>query len=181
MSRRRLAAIAAIVLAAATVVLAIVVAIEDFPQGVWVVLCLFVAAAAAWFGLVRRGPARLASLVVAALALAGGIVLIATHGRLIEDLAVLAGAVLSLAAARAAFVVHARCRTRARPSEPSSSTTPSRAVARPSGSTSRTRRGPATSSRSSLPAATISSRWSATRWLAAPTVWRWPVGTALRR
>ena len=33
--------------------------------------------------------------------------LIATHGRLIEDLAVLAGAVLSLAAARAAFVVHA--------------------------------------------------------------------------
>ena len=106
MSRRRLAAIAAIVLAAATVVLAIVVAIEDFPQGVWVVLCLFVAAAAAWFGLVRRGPARLASLVVAALALAGGIVLIATHGRLIEDLAVLAGAVLSLGAARAAFVVH---------------------------------------------------------------------------
>jgi diacylglycerol kinase family enzyme len=106
MSRRRLAAIAAIVLAAATVVLAIVVAIEDFPQGVWVVLCLLVAAAAAWFGLVRRGPARLASLVVAALALAGEIVLIATHGRLIEDLAVLAGAVLSLAAARAAFVVH---------------------------------------------------------------------------
>ena len=106
MSRRRLAAIAAIVLAAATVVLAIVVAIEDFPQGVWVVLCLFVAAAAAWFGLVRRGPARLASLVVAAFALAGGIVLIATHGRLIEDLAVLAGAVLSLGAARAAFVVH---------------------------------------------------------------------------
>ena len=106
MSRRRLAAIAAIVLAAATVVLAIVVAIEDFPQGVWVVLCLFGAAAAAWFGLVRRGPARLASLVVAALALAGGIVLIATHGRLIEDLAVLAGAVLSLGAARAAFVVH---------------------------------------------------------------------------
>ena len=106
MSRRRLAAIAAIVLAAATVVLAIVVAIEDFPQGVWVVLCLFVAAAAAWFGLVRRGPARLASLVVAALAHAGGIVLIATHGRLIEDLAVLAGAVLSLGAARAAFVVH---------------------------------------------------------------------------
>ena len=106
MSRRRLAAIAAIVLAAATVVLAIVVAIEDFPQGVWVVLCLLVAAAAAWFGLVRRGAARLASLVVAALALAGGIVLIATHGRLIEDLVVLAGAVLSLGAARAAFVVH---------------------------------------------------------------------------
>jgi diacylglycerol kinase family enzyme len=106
MSRRQAAAIAAIVLAAATVVLAVVVAIEDFPQGVWVVLCLLVAAAAAWFGLVRRGPARLAGLVVAVLALAGGIALIWTHGRLIEDLLVLAGVVLSLGAARAAFVVH---------------------------------------------------------------------------
>jgi predicted polyphosphate/ATP-dependent NAD kinase len=106
MSRRRLAAITAIILAAATVVLAIVVAIDDFPWGVWVVLCLLAAAAAAWFGLVRRSLARLVGLVIAALALAGGLVLVATHGRLVEDLAVLAGAVLSLGAARAAFVVH---------------------------------------------------------------------------
>ena len=50
MSRRRLAAIAAIVLAAATVVLAVVVAITDFPQGVGVLGCVAVALAAAWFG-----------------------------------------------------------------------------------------------------------------------------------
>jgi diacylglycerol kinase family enzyme len=106
MSRRRLAAVAAIVLAIATVVFAIVVAIEDFPQGVWVVLCLLVAAAATWYGLIRRGLARVAGLTVAAVGLAGAIVLITAHGRLVEDLVVLVGAVLSLGAARAAFVVH---------------------------------------------------------------------------
>ena len=106
MSRRRLAAIAAIVLAAATAVLAIIVAIQDFPQGVWVVLCLLVAAAAAWYALVRRGIARIAGLTIAVLALAGAIVLIAGHHRLVEDIAVLVGVFLSLGAARAAFVVH---------------------------------------------------------------------------
>ncbi len=106
MSRRQAAASAAIVLAVATVAFGIVVAIEDFPQGVWVVLCLLVAAAATWYGLVRRGPARVAGLAIAVLALAGAIALIATHGRLIEDLVVLVGALLSLGAARAAFVVH---------------------------------------------------------------------------
>jgi diacylglycerol kinase family enzyme len=106
MSRNRLAAVTAIVLALATAVLAIVVAIEDFPWGVWVVLCLLATAAAAWYGLVRRGAARLTGLTVAAVALAGAIVLIATHGRLIDDLVVLAGLLLTLGASRAAFVVH---------------------------------------------------------------------------
>jgi diacylglycerol kinase family enzyme len=106
MSRPRLAAIASIVLAAATAVFAIVVALEDFPQGAWVALCLLVAAAAAWFGVLRRGPARVLGLAVAALGLAGAIALFATHHRLIEDVAILVGALLSLGAARAAFVVH---------------------------------------------------------------------------
>jgi diacylglycerol kinase family enzyme len=50
--------------------------------------------------------ARLAGLTVAVIALAGAIVLIATHGRLIDDLLVLAGLLLTLGASRAAFVVH---------------------------------------------------------------------------
>jgi diacylglycerol kinase family enzyme len=106
MSRRRLAAFAAIVLGAATVAFAILVAIEDFPQGVWVALCLIVAVAAAWYGLVRRGAARVAGLTIAVLAIAGSIVLFATHGRVVEDFVVLAGVLLTLGAARAAFVVH---------------------------------------------------------------------------
>jgi diacylglycerol kinase family enzyme len=106
MSRRQAAAIAAILLGVATVVFAIVVAIEDFPWGGWVVLCLLVAAGAGWYGLVRRGVARLAGVAIAAVALAGAVVLIATHGNLVNDLVVLAGALLALGAARAAFVVH---------------------------------------------------------------------------
>jgi diacylglycerol kinase family enzyme len=106
MSRPRVAAIAAIFLSAATAVFAIVVAIEDFPQGVWLGLSLLLAAAAAWFGVIRRGPARVVGLVVTALALAAAIALVATHDRLIEDVVVLAGALLSLGAARMAFVVH---------------------------------------------------------------------------
>ena len=118
MSRRRLAAIAAIVLAAASAVLAIIVAIQDFPQGVWVVLCLLVAAAAAWYGLVRRGIARIAGLTIAVLALAGAIVLIAGHHRLVEDIAFLVGVFLSLGAARAAFVVHVSLPDAPAPSQP---------------------------------------------------------------
>jgi len=106
MSRRQASAIAAIGLGLATVVFAILVAIEDFPWGVWIVLCLLVAAAAAWFGLVRRSLARLVGVLVAVAGLGGAIVLIAIHGSIVNDLVVLAGALLTLGAARAAFVVH---------------------------------------------------------------------------
>jgi diacylglycerol kinase family enzyme len=106
MTLRQASAIAAIVLGAATVVFAVVVAIEDLPWGVWIVLCLLLAAAATWFGLVRRRAARLAGLVIAVLALGAAIVLVATHGHILNDLVVLAGALLTLGAARAAFAVH---------------------------------------------------------------------------
>jgi diacylglycerol kinase family enzyme len=106
MSRPRLAAIAAIILSAVTVVLVILVGIRNFPHGIWVILCLLVAVGAAWFGVVRRRPARVAGFTVAALALAGAIVLVATQDRLVEDVVVLVAAGLSVGAARAAFVVH---------------------------------------------------------------------------
>ncbi len=106
MSRPRLAAIAAIVLSAATAVLVILVGIRNFPHGAWVVLCLLVAVAATWFALVRRGAARAVGLAVAALGLAGAIALVATQDRLVEDVVVLVAAALALGAARAAFVVH---------------------------------------------------------------------------
>ena len=102
----RLAAIAAIVLSAATAVLVILVGIRNFPHGAWVVLCLLVAVAATWFALVRRGAARAVGLAVAALGLAGAIALVATQDRLVEDVVVLVAAALALGAARAAFVVH---------------------------------------------------------------------------
>jgi diacylglycerol kinase family enzyme len=103
MSGSRLAAIGAILLAIASVVLAIDVAIEAFPRGLLVVLCGLVAAAAGWYGLVRRGPARVVGFGLAAAALAGGLALIVLGGWLVADALILACLTLGLAAARRAF------------------------------------------------------------------------------
>lgn len=103
MSGRRLAAIGALLLGTESVVLAIVVASEDFPGGLSVLLCGLVAVAAGWFGLIRRGAARVAGFGLATAALAGSLALILSGGRVVEGALILAGLVLGFAAARRAF------------------------------------------------------------------------------
>ena len=66
---RRLTAIFALVVAAATLVLAIVVAINQFPRGLVLLACALIAGASAWYGLRRRGIARVVGVIVAAVAL----------------------------------------------------------------------------------------------------------------
>ena len=83
--RRRLQASAALLLLAAAVVLTAVVAVEGFPRGVTVLACLALALAAAWWGLVRRGAARMVAFSVAALLLAGAVVVTVFEGRLLAD------------------------------------------------------------------------------------------------
>src|SRR5438045_5470357 len=56
---RRLAAVAALVLALANVCLMTLVAFIDFPRGALGLTLLAVALAASWYGLVRRGLVRL--------------------------------------------------------------------------------------------------------------------------
>ena len=73
--RRRLAAIVALVVGAATVALAVAVAVSEFPRGLVLLGCVLVAGAAAWYGVLRRGAARVAGLIVAGLALAGAVAL----------------------------------------------------------------------------------------------------------
>ena len=68
--------------------------------------CVLIAAACAWYGVLRRGVARVAGLGVAALALAGAVVLIAVEGARFADLLIIAGLLVSLAASRAAFTIH---------------------------------------------------------------------------
>ena len=63
--RRRLAAILALVVAAATLVFAIGVAINQFPRGLVLLGCVLIAGVSAWYGLRRRGVARLVGLIVA--------------------------------------------------------------------------------------------------------------------
>ncbi len=101
---RRLAATLALVVGIATLALAVAIAVTEFPRGLGVLGCVVVAAAAAWYGVLRRGVARVAGLVIAGLALAGAVVLLLTGGSLLAQLLVVAGLLVTLAAARTAIV-----------------------------------------------------------------------------
>ena len=103
---RRLLAIGALLAAAATIALAVTVAIGEFPRGLLLLGCVLITGAAAWYGVLRRGLARVVGLIVAGLGLAGALVLLVTQGVPLVDLLVVVGLLVSLAAARAAFAVH---------------------------------------------------------------------------
>ena len=118
MVNRRSAAIASLVLLAASVVLAVLVAVQRFPRGLTVLVCLALALLAAWWALVHRGAARFAAAAGAGALLAGAVVLVALEGRVLEDLLILAGIVLSLAAARRVFSVHATLPVASPPKRP---------------------------------------------------------------
>ena len=67
---------------------------------------VLVAMASAWYGVVRRGAARVVGLVLAALALGGALALVVARGAPLQDLLIVAGLLAALAAARAALAVH---------------------------------------------------------------------------
>ena len=107
MLNQRLAAVVSLVLFAAAVVFAVVLAVQGFPRGVSVLVCLLLAVAAAWWALVRRGSARVVGAAIAVVLLVGAVVLVVVEGRVLEDALLLAGLVISVAAASSAFVVRA--------------------------------------------------------------------------
>ena len=115
---RRLAAIVALVVGAATVALAVAVAVSEFPRGLVLLGCVLVAGVSAWYGVLRRGVARAAGLTVAALALAAAVVLLVSEGAPFVDLLVVAGLLVSLAAARATLAVHVHLPDASAPSKP---------------------------------------------------------------
>ena len=78
----RLAAILALVLAALTVAAALYSVVANFPRGLILAALLIGAAAFAWYGLLRRGPRRIAGLAAAAvLALAAVLIVVLDSGR----------------------------------------------------------------------------------------------------
>ena len=115
---RRLAAAAALVLQAGALVLAVVVAIESFPNGVAVLVCLVLAVLVGWWGLIREGVRRLLGLGAAALLLVGAIVLVIFEGRPLANLIVLVAFLLSLPLGRHAFAPHAKLAEAPRPKRP---------------------------------------------------------------
>src|SRR3954469_16609113 len=103
-SRRRAAAGLALVLGVATLLLAVYIMFQQFPRGLIVLGCVAVALAAGWYGLLRRGVARTASLGVALAALVVAVVLLVTDGDYLgEAILVAVGWTSTLALVRAAF------------------------------------------------------------------------------
>ena len=116
--RRRLAAIVALVVGAATIALAVAVAVTEFPRGLGLLGCVLVAAASAWYGVLRRGVPRVVGLTVAALALAGAVALLVAGESLIAEMLVLAGLLVFLVAGRAVMSVHVALRGVSAPRNP---------------------------------------------------------------
>jgi hypothetical protein len=106
MHARRAAAICSLLLGVGGLGLALVVAVQEFPRGLIALACLAAGSAGAWYGVLRRGPLRVAGLAVGALGLAAAMLLLVSD-RLLEALLVVAALALSAACARAAFAVHA--------------------------------------------------------------------------
>jgi diacylglycerol kinase family enzyme len=100
----RIAALAALVLAAAVLVLTVVTVVSEFPRGLIVLACLVLGAAAGWYGVLRHGIARAAGLAVAAGVIVG-VVWVVVVGQVGVAIAAVLALWLGLAAARLAFRV----------------------------------------------------------------------------
>jgi diacylglycerol kinase family enzyme len=106
-ARQRIAALTALVLPPMILILAVDIVVQQFPRGLLVLAGVAIAFAAAWYGLLRTGAARVLGVAIAVLALAAPVVVLITDGdHVVQALVILAGIALALAAARAAFSVH---------------------------------------------------------------------------
>jgi diacylglycerol kinase family enzyme len=118
MTRRRLAAIAALSFGAVTIVFAIAIAIGNFPNAILVLACLAGAVALGWYGLRRRDAARMVGLGGAAVLLVGSVVLLLVQGSLLDNVIVLAGVAVTVGAAATAFATRAELPSAPRPDHP---------------------------------------------------------------
>ena len=98
---RRLAAAAALLLLIAVMALAMIVVIQEFPQGLAVLALVGVAVLAGWYGILRRGMARVVGLSLGAVALAAAVLLV-VGDRALEVALIVGGVVAAGACARAA-------------------------------------------------------------------------------
>lgn len=104
MTARRVSAIVALVVGPVTLALAVWLAIARFPRGLVVLGCVAVAIVAGWYGLLRRGVARIVGLGLAAVATVGAALLLLND--LVPLILIVAGVLISVAAVDAAFRVH---------------------------------------------------------------------------
>jgi diacylglycerol kinase family enzyme len=116
-SRRRAAAIGALLLGFAGLAIAVIEAVQEFPRGLFALACVVVGGSAAWYGLLRTGAARVAGVLVGLLGFAGALALLASDS-LLEEALVIVALLLSATLARLAFNVHVRLPSRRAPKRP---------------------------------------------------------------
>jgi len=105
---RRATAVAALVLPLLALLVAAVIAVEQFPQGLLVLGGVAIALSAAWYGLLRGGAARMLGAGIALAMLAAAVlVAIADGGHLVGSALIVACLALTLLAARSVFAVGA--------------------------------------------------------------------------
>jgi diacylglycerol kinase family enzyme len=97
--------------------LAAVEAVQDAPRGVVALVFVLVAAIAAWYGLLRTGPLRVAGLLIGVVGFGIAIAFMASD-RLLEVVLVVVTIVISSALARAAFSIRVQLPARPAPSTP---------------------------------------------------------------
>jgi diacylglycerol kinase family enzyme len=105
MTPRRAAAIVALALFAVGLAAGAYFAVTTFPDGLFLVALLIASAGASWYGLIRRGFARIAGLGCAALLLLGSVVWVIASGGIVDLVVVGLAALGGVAASRRAFAV----------------------------------------------------------------------------
>src|SRR4051794_14471307 len=115
MTRRRLSAMAALAFATATALFAIAAAVANFPHALVVLACLALAVTLGWYGLRRRGAARLVGLGAMAVLLAGAVVLLIVQNGVLDNVLVVAGVAVAVGAAGSAFASRAELPRAQRP------------------------------------------------------------------
>ncbi|MBS1887249.1 MAG: NAD(+)/NADH kinase [Actinobacteria bacterium] len=93
-------------LALGATVLAVVLAIERFPRGIAVLVCLCLALVAAWRALRTEGVRRLLAAGLAAVAVTAAVLLLVLLGGILLDLVVLVAFAAAVGLARTAFAIH---------------------------------------------------------------------------
>jgi diacylglycerol kinase family enzyme len=117
MSGRRIAAVGALVIGPAALVLALIVAIQDFPDGLVVLGLVYAGGLVAWYGVLRRGVVRAIGLAVGAIAFAAAILLL-LDDRVVEIALIVGGLVAAGGLARTALSGHAHLAAAPAPEHP---------------------------------------------------------------
>ena len=117
MSGKRVAALGALAIGFAATVLVVVVAIEDFPRGLIALGLVWLAVVVGFYGVLRRGPVRVAGLLAAAVAFAAAILLLLNE-RVVEVALVVGGYAIACALARMAVTERPQLTSVAPPQHP---------------------------------------------------------------